>query len=1229
VEKSVEKAIGQKINRLKLAWLGTPVISYGDQPVTFRTRKALTLLIYLTTEAGIHTREKLTTLFWPESDTARGRGMLRTTLAHLREALDISYLKVEPQALGFAFECDFELDLRLIQTALNTIKSQPGLTERERVIHQLQRAVNLYRGDFLEGLSLADTPDFDDWVSLQREVWHGRLNLIFEALSQWQFEAGDLPASLETATRWKIHDPYGEAAPQRLMQLHFAGGNRTKALQVYEAYRKMLADEFGGKPTPEIEALAARIRASRPAQQPRDRAPQASAPAELSFVGRAGEFRRLVAAYQAASQGQSQVVIVMGEAGIGKSRLAGKFLHWATAQGAEVLAGRAFETGGELPYQPLAHLLRHRLEQEQAPAELLSVTWLTELSRLLPELHDRYPGLPQPQPDEATARGRLLEAITRLGQALAERAPLLLFIDDIQWADMPSLDALHYAMSRWTEHQVPVLVLLCARDIAFIEKSSVQQWFTGLKAKLAVTQLTLAPLTVEETLALVTSLEVGEDLSPTTDLSPPKFRAFAQTLFTETGGQPLYLVETIKALLEQKVLIPYYTADGVQRLQWQTLSGETTGHFPLPRLIPPSIRETIQDRLSRLTPIAMAMLTAAAVLGQAASFRQLAEMAGIDEMVGLDALEELVAKRLLLDPDQTGQAYLIAHDKFREVIYSETSAARRQVLHRRAVTALQGGEPDRLAYHALAAGMAEPAFHYSLAAGDAALRLFAAGEATVHYEAACKLVMAGQLPQVEVNQVRHLYTSLGRALELTSQFEQAGAVYKELETIAQQRAAPGLKLAALMAQITLGATLSQSFRPAEGTAQANGAPTTAYNPIPWQHLIEKTLTLAQKLGDQAAETKIWHNLSNLYAAMNKLPEAITAGEHALALAHQYNLREPLAFTLNDLGTRCYQPLCDFERAKAALHEAASLWRELGNLPMLADSLSGLCSVHVHTGSYEQAITFSEEAFQISQTIGNVWGQSYSRYKVGQAYWERGQPAQAIAVMAESIRLSQLAGFLSPQITTRAELAVVYGSLGALNQALEIAQEALTITIERSPLRQAYVMGILAQLYIWAGEPTEAEALLAQGKEDATQESHPHYALTIPLAEVELALSQGNYQKAVAESYTLLARLRQFDMQSQIPRVLYLQGQALLRLGQIELACERLAEAHTVAEAIGSQPMLWQILATLSRLEPDSAKANQLRQQAQELVKRIADNVGTPELRLSFLNLAEVREVLSE
>lgn len=1221
MEKSVEKETRQKIDRLRLTLLGTPLITYAGQPVTFRTRKAFALLIYLITEAGIHSREKLTALFWPESDTARGRGMLRTTLAHLREVLDTfdsAYLIVETNALSFDFKAGFELDLHAIQAALELIQQQPGPTERQQVISQLQTAAACYRGDFLEGFSLADTPTFDDWVSLQREVWHGRMNLLFDALSQWQFEGSDLSGGIETATRWRAHDPYGEAAPQRLMQLYFADGNRTAALQVYETYSEMLAAEFGAKPAPKIEALAARIRASASPRRPAEPISVGLSPLDISFVGRTEEYNRLITAYQSASSGQTQVVILMGEAGIGKTRLAAEFLHWATAQGADILQGRAFETGGELPYQPLAQLLRQRLDQEKAPAELLSQTWLAELSRLLPELRDRCPELPQPQPDEATARSRLLEAITRLGQALSQRAPLLFFMDDIHWADPASLDALFYLGSRWTEHKSPVLMLLCMRNTSTVTETHFQQWLTRLKAKLAVTQIALDPLDSEDTLALVASLETGQAGSGTTtrvaaddnSLSPPKFKAFAQALFAETGGQPLYLVETIKALLEQKVLIPYQTAKGLQRLQWSTLDGETSGRVPLPRIIPNGIREAILDRLSRLTPPAAAMLTAAAVLGQATTFRQLTEMSGIDEMTGLDALEELIAKRLLLDTAQAGQAYLIAHDKIRDVVYTEASAARKQVLHRRAVTALQGVDPAHLAYHALAAGMNAEAFHYSLAAGDMALHLFAAGEAAAHYETARKLMLAEPPPSVDITTSQHLYISLGRALELDGQFEPAWIIYKEMETIARQHNAQSMKLAALMAQATLRSILSQSFNPVQGEA-----------------LAKQALNLARELDDLAAEAKILWGLLNLYTHSNRMLEAIACGEQALVLARQLNLREQMAFILNDVGL-CYWLSGRLDQARESLREVGALWRELNNLPMLADSLATFTGLSVDAGDYDLAQTCSEEAFQISQTIANFWGQSHSKLAVGYVFWDRGQPRQAIAVMQECLRLSELADYLIPQILTRIKLAAVYGGLGAVERSLETAHQALATAGTHMPVLRPYVLAYLAQLHLRQGNLNKAEVVFEQGKTDPHWPSLPIYFPLIILVEAELTLKQGDYEHALALTDSLLVNLNQFGLRRYKPEALYLRGQILAAMDRIEAAGKTLLEARTEAEAIGSEWMRWQILAALSRLEPDPLKAKRFGQQAREIVESIAAHVEDSELRTSFLGLEGVQEVLS-
>src|SRR5207245_4029460 len=125
----------------------------------------------------------------------------------------------------------------------------------------------------------------------------------------------------------------------------------------------------------------------------------------------------------------------VGEAGIGKTRLGTEFGAWARAQGADVLSGHAFEMGGRLPYQPLVEALRPRLEAENAPEDLLEDLWLAELSRLLPELRLRYPDLPAPTGDELTTKVRLFEAVARLVDVLAQRAPLVLLVADLHWPD--------------------------------------------------------------------------------------------------------------------------------------------------------------------------------------------------------------------------------------------------------------------------------------------------------------------------------------------------------------------------------------------------------------------------------------------------------------------------------------------------------------------------------------------------------------------------------------------------------------------------------------------------------------------------------------------------------------------------------------------------------------------------------------------------------------------------
>src|SRR5258708_5432212 len=505
----------------------------------------------------------------------------------------------------------------------------------------------------------------------------------------------------------------------------------------------MLATGRQTEPIPEPVALASRMRAVAPPR--RKEAPTlALSPAtflEGPLLGRTTELSTLIKVYHTAKRGQPQVVLLEGEVGIGKTRLATEFLAWAEMEGADVLQGQAFETGGQLPYRPLIEALRPRIERENAPDDLLSDLWLAELARLLPELGDRYPDLPDPVGDKSVARNRLFEAVARLGQALAARAPLVLFIDDVQWADAASLDVLHYLARRFAESETPALLLLTLRMGERAMPPGFTEWRADMERAVPLTHLPLGPLTSEDVLRLLQAFggAGGKDERRAADLE-----RFGQWLFAETEGQPFYLMETLKFLIERDVLASHPNEDG----GWTIDFTAAMEHEMVVRgFFPPSVRACIMARLERLTPNAFALLVAGAVLDQGITFAHLCRVADLEEQDGLPALDEALHSHLLQESEREGGRmadgrYVFAHAKIRAVIYTEAGEARRSIFHRRALEVLQEAAAPAavLAHHALAAGLAEPAFHWSLAAGDEAMRVVTGRDAITLYEQAQQLM---------------------------------------------------------------------------------------------------------------------------------------------------------------------------------------------------------------------------------------------------------------------------------------------------------------------------------------------------------------------------------------------------------------------------------------------------------------------------------------------------------
>ena len=787
----------RRVLPLHLSVLGPPEVRLGGGQLALPTRKTVALLIYLALEARPQPREHLATLLWPEANPDRSYASLRNTLARLQRALrqasgqaQTDHLLVTHTAVGLNPEAKIDLDLQTVERAYALARADRAsrlLPEGAASLPLLQSAAACQRGAFLAGFSLGDAPAFDDWAALQREVWHRRLGLILDRLSEIQFAHGEFAGATETAVHWIALDALNEAAYRRKMRAHFAAGERGPALETYEACRAVLAAELSVEPAPETAALAARIRTVHlRAQPPQPRAapPLPETPVaflEKLFVGRSREHQALVQGYGYAAAGQPQLVVLRGEAGIGKTRLAREFLAWAGGQRAERLQGSAFESGSHLPFQPLVEALRLRLESEDSLQDLLEAVWLASLAQLLPELRERYPGLP-PAPQElpdlkaAASQAQIFEPLVQFTLALAQRAPLVLFVDDLQWTDGATLEFLQYALRRWRASAARVLLLVSLRSEALHPMTQPQQaggpegllqWLEGVGREAPPVHIELEPLGEWETVQMLLSL-----------LSPPA-ADFAQWLYGETHGQPFYLMETLKDLLERRVLRPKRRSEG----RWG-FAVDAEHDLGQAVRVPSTVQAVIRSRLNRLSPNAFSLLVSGAVLAQRLTFERLCAVANASEDLALPALDELLSSRLLLETAQPGiaSAYSLANDMLRDVVYTEAGDARRRLFHRRALEVLEAAHDSAavLAHHALEAGLTGAAFHYSLVAGRGALRLSAVREAIVHFERARRLVREAPLPEIVAEaEVRDLYLQLGQAYELSGQPDQALAIYTE------------------------------------------------------------------------------------------------------------------------------------------------------------------------------------------------------------------------------------------------------------------------------------------------------------------------------------------------------------------------------------------------------------------------------------------------------------------
>ncbi|PMR68844.1 ATP-binding protein [Halomonas heilongjiangensis] len=650
------------------------VIADGVSVEALRSLRTLGLLAYLVMHAGApQPRQHVAGVFWPDSSEAQARTNLRRELHQLRAALPEPerYLAVGPRTLCWRDDAPCRIDLVAFRHAADEARVAD---DDSAFLAAAERAVRAYGGDLLPSC-------YDDWVLDARERLRGTCVDLLDRLAAALAEAGQLQAAMGHARRRVELEPLEESGYRALMALQARAGDRAAALHTGQRCAAVLERTLGVEPSSATVALYEAL--STPAE------PTLAVPPALRqappLIGRRAELATLEAAWARVAEGP-RLVVIAGEAGVGKTRLAAELAHPIQHHGKVVAQARCFSSRARLALAPVAEWLRG--VALRPGIERLEATWRAEVGRLVP-------ARPAPLAD-AWQRRQFFEGLARA--VLSAGTPTLLVLDDLQWCDRETLAWLELLLH--LEPSAPLLLVATLRSEEFDDNLELVAACRRLQAQGALQTLELAPLSARQTARLAAALH-----------DAPLDAAAARRLQARTGGFPLFVVESLR-------------------------QGGTR---------PSRIEAILDGRLARLGPAAEELIGLAAALGRDFSLELLAAASDLDDTTLRDAVDELWQRRLLCE--QSATTYDFAHDLLRDAAYRRLTPPHRRLLHRRIAIALERCHTDdRAAVAAQTAeqfergGQPERAIHYHALAAEAATAVFALEDAVGHYDRALELL---------------------------------------------------------------------------------------------------------------------------------------------------------------------------------------------------------------------------------------------------------------------------------------------------------------------------------------------------------------------------------------------------------------------------------------------------------------------------------------------------------
>ena len=963
---------------LHLHFLGPPRIERDGATVDLDTRKAVAALAYLAVVSadGVNARDALVALLYPDYSQERARAAFRRTLSSLRIGIGADLLHADRETVSLAREgavwCDV---LRFRELRDQCKRHGHGASEIcDDCLPLLEEAATHYRGDFLAGFGLRDSVAFDDWQLLEAESLRREFGSVLERLVRGYGALGRWQQAIDQCHRWISLDPMHEPGHRRLMQIYAWNGQRSAALRQYRDCVRILDEELSVPPLPETTALyqaiiegaentppeigddwrvlTGDIRPAPPAPTQQIAAPAARfTSGRFALVGREKPLAVLSSIYARATTGQ--LVVIEGEAGIGKTRLAEEFVQQATCQGAATVAARCYEGDARLAYGPIVDALRAALTAPEQADRLaaLPAIWLSELRRLTPEVAALHPGLlPATDLDGPGAQARFFEAIAQAFlAALAGTVPGVLLLDDVQWADEATLDVLAFLTRRLRGQ--PLLLLTTLRSEQSAAADKMQRLLAECGRSGHGAALLLELLGPDDVGQLMAQADLGDLPEGSTE-----------RLYQETEGLPLFVVEYLAGVNSGEL----------------AATGET---WELPR----GVRQVLQARVNAVNDVGRQLLTAAAVIGRSFAFDTLRSVSGRSEEETVGGLEAVAAVGLIRELRANDQAaaeprYDFAHEQLRRVIYEEISLARRRLLHRRAAEALihgagqsLGAAASQIAHHLRLAGSDGEAAGYYKLAGAHARSVFANNEALSHLAAALALAPgapdAGELHEA----MGDLLTLQGAYTPAVMAFETAAAV-NGVERLAHLEHKMGL------VHMRQGQWELADARFAAASEEAGGQDAAALY-ADWSlcahrqgdslragELAQQALRVAEGTGDDRSLARATNVLGVLARSENDLIGANSYLQTSLAAAQRLDDLPAQVAALNNLALTAHDR-ADNAQARQYLEDALALCTKVGDQHRQAALHNNLADLLHQTGQQDEAMEHLKQAVTIFATIG--------------------------------------------------------------------------------------------------------------------------------------------------------------------------------------------------------------------------------------------------------------------